>query len=68
MSIYARMSIARLGVEADELGAGLITFRRDEDDHGWFCFASEARVPHVARGRTGKEAFAELLRFLRALR
>lgn len=45
--------------------AGLITWRRDGDH--WYCFASGAGVPHVARGTTGIAALAELVAFLRAL-
>lgn len=58
------MSLAALLGEADALGAGLITWRQ-EGEHGWFCFASAAPIPHVARGVTGVHALNELVSFLR---
>lgn len=67
--INADMDMARLGLEADDLLMGLVTFRppeRDGDD--WFCFCSEPPEPRVERGRTGKEALVRLLKFVSARR
>lgn len=55
--------IRRMLAEADAMGAGVITWR--PDGSYWYCFASSAPLPHVARGVTGKDALGELLRFLR---
>jgi hypothetical protein len=52
---------------ADLLGLGLITWRPD-DDGGWFCFASQIGVPHVARGSTAADALRELVKFARKIR
>lgn len=57
------MSLRALLASADALGAGMITWRND-GEHGWFCFASAAPVPHVARGATGVAALGELVHFL----
>jgi hypothetical protein len=57
------MKLRRMLAEADAMGAGIISWR--PDGGFWYCFASAAPVPHVARGATGKEALAELVRFLR---
>ena len=62
--ITAAMSLERLGLEADDLGCGPVTLRPDEDGDGWFAFCSSPPEPHVARGKTGKEAFARLLCFV----
>jgi hypothetical protein len=50
---------------ADDLGLGLITWRPDDIRGGWFCFASNIHVPHVARGVMAADALAELVRFAR---
>jgi hypothetical protein len=69
MSINARMTMARLGVEADELLAGIVTFRPpDSGDEEWACFCSNPPEPYVAFGRTGREAFAKLLRWIQKRR
>lgn len=57
------MTLRALLASADALGAGLITWRHDGDH--WYCFASAAPVPHVARGGTGVAALGELVAFLR---
>lgn len=53
------------GKAADALGLGLVTWRPDDIRGGWFCFASNITVPHVARGVTAADAIAELVRFAR---
>lgn len=55
--------IRRLLAEADALGAGIITWRHDEGT--WYCFASSAPVPHVARGVSGRHALSKLVSFIR---
>lgn len=55
----------KLLAEADQLDAGLITWRPDGGH--WYCFASKAPVPHVARGATGVLALGELVAFLRRI-
>lgn len=63
--ITAAMSMSRLGLEADELLVGMVTFRppADEDDD-WSVYCSNPPWPHTARGRTGREAFARLLQWV----
>lgn len=60
------MTLAALLAEADALGLGLISWRPRAQ--GWACFASRAPVPCVAEGRTARDALAELVRFVRAVR
>lgn len=55
------------GRAADFLKLGLITWRPDGSG-GWFCFASNIGVPHVARGITAADALAELVGFARKIR
>jgi hypothetical protein len=66
--INASMTMTRLGLEADDLLMGIVTFRPDEDGDGWYCFCSDPPEPHVARGRTGKEAMVKLLKWIQARR
>ncbi len=58
------MTLRRLLKKADGLNAGMITWRHD--DGLWYCFASGAVVPHVARGTTGAAALLDLVTFLAA--
>lgn len=64
MSANVGMSIARVGLEADDLLMGIVTLRPDEDGEGWYAFCSDPPEPHVAYGRTGKEAFVKLVRWV----
>jgi hypothetical protein len=68
VSVNASMSVARLGLEADDLLMGIITLRPDEDGDGWFAFCSDPPEPKVTRGRTGKEAMVRLIRWVAARR
>lgn len=65
MSINARMTIERLGLEADDLEAGMVTIKppEEEGDH-WIAYCSNPPWPHTARGRTCREAFAKLLQWI----
>lgn len=65
MSINARMSVQRLGIEGDELEMGMITFRPPaSEDDDWAVYCSNPPWPHTERGRTAREAFAKLLRWV----
>lgn len=55
--------IRGLLAEADALGAGMITWRHDAEH--WYCFASSAPIPHVARAGNGAAALAKLVSFMR---
>lgn len=67
--VNASMSMTRLGIEADDLLLGLVTFRPPEDpDDDWACFCSNPPEPHTERGRTGREAFARLIKWVGARR
>lgn len=67
--VNASMSMARLGLEADDLLMGLVTFRPPEDaDDDWKVFCSDPPEPRVERGRTGKEALVRLIKFVAARR
>lgn len=67
--VNAQMEIARLGLEADELLMGLVTFRPPErEGEDWFCFCSDPPEPHTARGRTGREALVRLIKWVAARR
>jgi hypothetical protein len=69
VSVNASMSVARLGLEADDLLMGIITLRPPEDsDDDWKCFCSDPPEPKVTRGRTGKEAMVRLIRWVAARR
>lgn len=65
--ITAQMTIARLGLEADDLLMGLVTFRPDEEG-GWYCFCSDPPEPKTTQGRTAREAFARLIKWVAARR
>jgi hypothetical protein len=64
MSANVGMSLARIGLEADDLLMGIVTLRPDEDGEGWYAFCSDPPEPHVTYGRTGKEAFVKLVRWV----
>jgi hypothetical protein len=65
VSINARMSLARLGLEGDELEIGMVTFRPPaEEGDDWACYCANPPWPYTARGRTGREAFARLLQWI----
>jgi hypothetical protein len=62
--ISTRMTMARLGIEADDLLVGMVTLKPDECGDGWYAYCANPPWPHVARGATGKEAFARLLQWV----
>lgn len=67
--VNASMSMTRLGLEADDLLMGLVTFRPPErPGEDWFVFCSDPPFPRTERGRTGREAFARLIKWVSARR
>lgn len=67
--ISVSMSMTRLGLEADDLLMGNVSWRPpDGPDEDWACFCSNPPEPHVTFGRSGKEAFARLIKWVGARR
>lgn len=67
--VNVSMDMARLGLEADDLLMGLVTFRPPEaEGEPWYCFCSDPPEPRVEQGRTGKEALVRLIKFVAARR
>lgn len=56
--------MTRLGVEADDLEMGMVTFKPDESGDGWYAYCSNPPWPHVEYGTSAREAFAKLLRWV----
>lgn len=64
MSVSSRMSLARLGVEADELEMGMVTLKPDESGDGWYVYCSNPPWPHVEYAPSVRGAFAKLIRWV----